>query len=73
VVKGGNLNQFDNQTAVREGEPYMLYIKARNKSIKRETSEGADRGNERRGTCASMSKAKDQDAGKHGSSELYIR
>jgi hypothetical protein len=42
--EGGNLNQLDNQTAVHEGEPYMLYSKARNKSMKRETSEGGRQG-----------------------------
>jgi hypothetical protein len=39
VAEGGNLNQLDNQTAVHEREPYMLYREIRNKTMKRETTE----------------------------------
>jgi hypothetical protein len=40
VVEGGNLNQLNNQTAVHERRAYMLYSKMRNKSMKRDTTEG---------------------------------
>jgi hypothetical protein len=39
VAEGGNLNQLNNQTAVHEREPYMLYRETRNKTMKRETTE----------------------------------
>jgi hypothetical protein len=38
--EGATLNKLDNQTAVHDREPSMLYRKMRNKSMKRETTEG---------------------------------
>jgi hypothetical protein len=37
---GASLNQIDYQTGVHERGAYMLYSKRRNKSMKRETTEG---------------------------------
>jgi hypothetical protein len=46
VVEGGNLNQLNNQTAVHEGEPYMLY---RNKPMKQETTKEGEQGEQETG------------------------
>jgi hypothetical protein len=65
VVRGGNLNPLDYQTAVHERRAYMLYSRTRNKLMKRESTEGGRQKNGRQGTCGTTSKYEGEDVWKY--------